>query len=252
MPIKMKLSPWILLIAGGVLPAAHAQVAASQTGDPLLNVQCNDALYRFLPGEVNYCLARKMWGKGNHRQAEELLLLAAGWGSKPAQYALGIAYFNGEGVAKDRPLGLAWLALSTERDNPTYAGVLSGAYAAASVEERDRAEALYAKLREQYRDDVAAVRAKKRYDREISAMAGNPVYRPRLCIAGLNSAPMEMDMELFDQGCQPVERVVETLNTMSEHYFEGWRSRVDVGPLQKVRGPAARPNAPASPDDVDP
>ncbi len=235
MPVNLKSLPWSLLITGAFFSVAHAQSSVSTIEDPLLALECNGAVYRFLPGEVNYCLALKMWGKGDYRRGEEFLLLAAGWGSKPAQYSLGLAYFNGEGVAKDRPMGLAWLTLAAERDDPTFKAVLRAVYAAMSTDERNKAEALYATLREQYRDDVAAVRAKARYDREIRAVAGNAVYSPRLCIAGLNSGALAGDVEAVSQSCPPATQSVEALNKMSEHYFKGWRSRVDVGPLQEVK-----------------
>lgn len=245
MLVNLKPSLWALLIAWVFFPAAHAQSSVSSDEDPLLALECNGAVYRFLPGEVNYCLALKMWGKGDYRRGEEFLLLAAGWGSKPAQYSLGLAYFNGEGVAKDRPLGLAWLTLAAERDDPTFKAVLRAVYAAVSVDERNKAEVLYAKLREQYQDDVAAVRAKTRYDREIRVVAGNAAYSPRLCIAGLNSGALAGDVEAVSQSCPPATQAVETLNKMSEHYFEGWQSRVDVGPVQEVKEPEVRSNDPA-------
>jgi TPR repeat protein len=244
MLVNVRSSLWPLLIAGAVA-AAHAQPSVSVSEDPAPALECNGAVYRFLPGEVNYCLALKMWEKGDYRRGEAFLLLAAGWGSKPAQYSLGLAYFNGEGVAKDRPLGLAWLTLAAERDDPTFKAVMKSVYAGMPADERGRAEVLYAKLREQYRDDVAAVRAKTRYDREIRAVAGNAAYSPRLCIAGLNSGALAGDVEAVSQSCPPATQAVETLNKMSEQYFKGWRSRVDVGPLQEINESEMRADDPA-------
>lgn len=242
MPTRSKSLVPILLLAGTSLSIACGQ-ALAQNEELMPPVQCNDAVYRFLPGDSNYCLAAKMWRKGNYRQGEEFLLLAAGWGSKPAQYALGIAYFNGDGVAQNRPLGLAWLGLSSERGESDYMAALNSAYAATSVEERGRANTLYASLMKTYQDDVAAVRAKRKFDREISAMAGNPAYQPKVCISGLNSGPLSLDLDIVS--CQSAEQAVQTLSLLSRQYFEGWKSTVDVGPVVEVKGDAARISKPA-------
>lgn len=71
-------------------------VAAAQSKTPSTTTEaeyayCNEAIYRFLPGDFNFCVARKLWAKRDYKAAEQMFLLAAGWGSKPAQHLLGLA-----------------------------------------------------------------------------------------------------------------------------------------------------------------
>ncbi|MBP3984633.1 sel1 repeat family protein [Pseudoxanthomonas helianthi] len=231
---KSHLIPFLLLTAGVANIDSYAQSPSSNAGKLLANEECNGATYQFLPGDFNYCVARKMWGRGNYKGAEELLLLAAGWGSKPAQHLLGIAYFNGDGLAKNRPAGLAWLGLAAERGNPTYLGVLKGAYAVASTDERQQGNILYAGLLQHYRDDVAARRAERRFNREVRALAGNPVFNPGICLVGITAFVRDSD---GNAQCPPAEQSVKALNQLAEPYFEGWKDRVQVGPMQQVGKP---------------
>lgn len=226
-----------VLVMGAVLFPVRAQ---SPVEAAPLDVECNSAIYQFLPGEVNYCLGLKMWGRKNYRQGEAYFLLAAGWGSKPAQYALGIAYFNGDGVSVDRPLGLAWLRLSAERKAPVFLMTAESVKASLTAEEIRRADALFEALLPRYGDDVAALRARKKYDREIAAIAGNKAYRPRVCISGLNSGGMNGNSEEAD-ACPQAERAVTALDEISEQYFKGWKDRVEVGPLEQVAKPSTTP-----------
>ncbi|MCL7714963.1 tetratricopeptide repeat protein [Stenotrophomonas mori] len=208
----------IALMAGGAFPA----LAQSPVEEPLLELQCNQALYPFLPGELNYCLGLKMWARKHYRQGERLFRLAAGWGSKPAQYALGIAYFNGEGLAVDRLLGAAWLRLAAERRDPAFQIAAETVHAALSTEERRRAEALFDALWPRYRDDVAALRALRRFKREVATVAGNAAYRPAVCVAGLRSNAGHGSPESSDE-CPSAERAVIALEAMSVAYFKGWK-----------------------------
>lgn len=173
-----------------------------------------------------------------------MLLLAAGWGSKPAQHMLGLAYLNGAGLTKDRPLGLAWLRLAAERKDPDYLGIARAAYGHASAEERAKADALHDQLRERYRDDIAAARAKRRFDREIRALTGNPVYNPGICLIGINSQYTQ-NIDPTDGGagpsCPPADKVAGVLEELAEPYFEGWQGRVDVGPPEQVEGSKMQP-----------
>lgn len=222
-----------LLLAASYLAQGQDRAQAEAS---MPQVECNDALYRFLPGDVNYCLAIKMWGQGRYRQGEEFLLLAASWGSKSAQYALGIAYWNGDGVSKNRPLGLAWLSLSAERGESTYKAVMNSAYADSSAEERQSANVLHAELAKTYQDDVAAARAKNRFDREFRAVASNKAYMPKICITGLNSGSTESAAD--PSFCPRLDPLLDTLSDVSEEYFKGWKARVDVGQLMKVEDDA--------------
>lgn len=245
------LLPGMVLTLGMTDVGACAQMPAAQESGSATpkEIRCNDATFPFLPGEFNYCVAVRMWARKDYKDAERMLLLAAGWGSKPAQQMLGLAYLNGAGLAMDRPLGLAWLDIASERRPPEYLAISKNARARATAAERERADVLYQQLRERYRDDVAALRAKKRFDRELAEMAGNPAYQTRLCIIGLNTESIDMDADpLNNNMCPPVSQSVRILTERAESYFRGWQGRVEVGPLESVERPLpGQPGAPVTP-----
>jgi len=205
------------------------------TGNPSkeASLQCNDSLYRFLPGVVNFCLAARERRRNNAIGTLEMLKLAAGRGSKKAQYAPGLMYFNGELVAADRPPGLAWLGLAAERSDRVYGAVFASAYGNATTAERQQAQTRYAALLPVYADAVAARRAQRRFDREIHELTRQEPYPSQLCSAGLTGGyPGQVPV------CPSVSVAVALLNQVGDAYFEGWTVRVSVGALQPVRADA--------------
>jgi hypothetical protein len=100
--------------------------------------------------------------------------VSASWAYKPAQYNLGIMYFNGDGVAVDRPLGLAWLALAAERsEDVPYARARDAAYSEMTETEFARANELWRDLRKTYGDAVALRRAGNRWRQVRSEATGS-------------------------------------------------------------------------------
>lgn len=69
-----------------VTPAA---VAAPQN---ISQQDCDDALFRFLPGYTAYCFGMNKWRAGKYRDGLADLKRAAGWANKNAQYSLGMIY----------------------------------------------------------------------------------------------------------------------------------------------------------------
>ena len=134
--LRFVLAPAMLL--SGLLCFAGA-AAAQEESLPVNIDPCGAVVFAALPGEFNFCAGRKQWAKGRYEQARELFVLSAGWGNKLAQRLLGLAYFNGEGGVKDRPLGLAWLALAAERQEPAAASLYLSALAKATPDEKARA-----------------------------------------------------------------------------------------------------------------
>ncbi len=157
---------------------------------------CPDSLERFLPGEYYFCAAAQDYEKGRMNSTVQMLGYSAQWANKSAQYALGIMYYNGDHIAANRPLGIAWLALAAERHDPRYEAVFVSAYRSATAQERADANTLWLQLKPVYADKVAAVRAVQRNDRELS-----PVYRSlatnggSIYLAGLNIGSSELAFE---------------------------------------------------------
>lgn len=230
------------LAAAAPLSAEPLPVAAPVHASTEAPVECNDSLYRFLPGEVNFCLAVRERQRNNVAGTLEMLKLAAGWGNKKAQYALGLMYFNGEQVAPNRPLGLAWLGLAAERGDATYAAVLASAYGKATPLERQQAQARYAALLPTYADAIAARRAQRRFDREMHELTRQEPYPSQVCIAGLTGGYTGQVPV-----CPSASAAVALLNRFGDAYFEGWTGHVTVGAPQPVRADDRDPSK-QSPD----
>lgn len=234
-----------LVVAGALqaepLPAPDVGNASKEAP-----IQCNDALYRFLPGEVNFCLAARERQRNDAVGTLEMLKLAASWGNKKAQYALGLMYFNGELVVANRPLGLAWLGLATERGDRVYSAVFASAYGKATTIERQQAQARYAALLPVYADAVAARRAQRRFDREMHQLTRFEPYPSGLCIAGITGGAA---VDRNNPVCPSSSVAVTQLNRIGDMYFEGWVGHVSVGALQPVRDDDRnRPERPSAGD----
>jgi len=238
------------LVIAGSLPAKPLPVSATGNTSKEAAIQCNDSLYRFLPGEVNFCLAARERQRNNASGTLEMLKLASGWGNKKAQYALGLMYFNGELVAANRPLGLAWLGLAAERGDRVHAAVFASAYGKATATERQQAQARYAVLLPVYADAVAARRAQRRFDREMHELTRFEPYPSGLCIAGIAGGVAGVAGENIDRDnpvCPSSSIAVTRLNQIGDMYFEGWVGHVSVGALQPVRrGDHSRPKQPSA------
>ena len=230
--------------------AARAQDAAGALeppADAAPRAKCDYLLSKFLPGDFDFCVGAHYWQDGKREKAAELFRLAAGWGNKGAQAALGVAYFNGEGVPRDRALGLAWLALAAERQAPTASGLYVSARGKVTAAELERATTLYEQMRKVYADDVAAVRADKRYRREVHAVESNAAYGSGKCIAGFNDS-MFADPNSPEQamgiertyGCSLAaeHHVLTELEQRYEVYSAGWNGRVSVGSVEPVKATA--------------
>lgn len=230
------------LLALAVVPgAARAQAAAGGGAPDAEATQCDPLLARVLPGDFNFCLALKRWDQGRRAQAIELMRLAAGWGNKGAQTALGVAYFNGDGVAQDRALGLAWLALASERKAPRASGLYRSARSKVDDAEYARSDVLYRRMLGTYGDDVAALRAERRFRRQLQLMSGNQAYGVGICIAGSSGSGFSDANNPDDfRSTKPCSmasehRVTEALKDRYEIYSAGWKGRVRVGPVKPVK-----------------
>jgi len=151
MMLKASMYAAIALMASASAQASSPAQAAGESPDKI----CAAATADIDPVNFNYCSARDLWLQGKYARAEPKLVRAAGLGSKPAQYLLGIAYFNGDGLATDKPKGLAWLALSSDgTDRTDYLGTFRSAYEQTSSEEHARAEKILEGLQQHDGNDA--------------------------------------------------------------------------------------------------
>ncbi|MET0255424.1 MAG: hypothetical protein ABW193_06500 [Luteibacter sp.] len=225
------------LLALTLMMAAPAAGFAADRPQPLPDqkdtvakslLPCPGGLERFLPGDYYFCSAARSYWSGHPGLAREALKDAAQWASKPAQYALGIMYFNGDHAEKNRPLGLAWLALAAERHDPAYEPGFVSAYKQVSPEELAQANAYWLDLKKKYADDIAGPRAERRFDREYQQIAwavdfGGSVFIDGVTVPyGLNTLSNSMPLQSgFSLG-----RMLQTQKAM---YFYGYNSHVFVG-----------------------
>lgn len=194
---------------------------------------CPGGLERFLPGDYYFCSAARNYWSGHDGLARESLKNAARWASKPAQYALGVMYFNGDHAEKNRPLGLAWLALAAERHDPSYEPTFISAYKQVTPDELAQADAYWKELKTTYADSVAAPRAEHRFDREYQQIAWAANFGGSVFIDGVtvpygnsgfaNAAPLQSGFSLG-----------RMLQTQKAEYFYGYDSHVFVGDAELV------------------
>ena len=184
---------------------------------------------RFLPGAYYFRKGNEYLHRGDAAEATRLWRISAGWAMKDAQYNLGIAYFKGEGIAQDRPLGLAWLALAAERKDPLFSESLSAAWNESSVDERARANAIWRDLRKRYADEVALPVAKRRFDLEMAQITGSRV--------GMPGHVMVWTPEGTLDGAVLKKRMRDAAEL---NFGRIPRGDVDVGPLQPIDAPPPR------------
>jgi hypothetical protein len=201
---------------------------------------CARGLERFLPGSYYYCVGRRALANGHPAKSVAALEQAARWGSKQAQFLLGVGYLKGDNAPLDRARGLAWLALAAERKDVVYLGVLKSALAQASDAEKARGNALYEAMFSTYADDVAARRAERRFQRERDMLVRNEAFGVEVCIAGLNVFQIEAAWDIggrennFCPSRQPVWQVAQRVDVYAAQLFQGWAGHVTVGDLQKL------------------
>jgi len=218
--------------------------AAPKDGDAvpsdkdLASANCAIGEERFLPADYYYCLASQEYGRGHIRNAQKFFTTAAGWASKPAQYVLGIMALDGDHQPVNRPLALAWLALASERPNSNFRQAYDTARQSATEQDRQAAEALLASMRPTYADATAAVRAERRYADGMAMLARLSNMDEQYCMAGFTT----LDRPVSNPAdCPPAQAMVRVVDIAAANVFDGWIGHVQVGPLQQVAPPGAKP-----------
>lgn len=233
-------------------PIQQMQVAASmpavrtitpdQSIDAVSRTECPTGIEHFLPGSYYYCVGARDVARGKNDQARAMLEIAAAWGSKPAEFLLGMGYYKGDTQPLDRGRGLAWMGLAAERKDPVYTAIFASAWKHATPQEQTRAQALWRSMLPVYGDERAAKRAEARFAHERDALMSHAVYGATICINGLTSGTIfpgakTNNPDSWCQSAQSVELVAQTLDVYAGQLFDGWAGHVSVGPLKTV--PAA-------------
>ena len=213
-PSSLACALWIFGVLNPL--ASVAQLSSLATGGGLHEEEA-----RFLPGLYYFHKGCEYYQRREFDSAMQSWEIAAGWAMKDAQYDLGIAHFRGQGVAVDRPRGIAWLALAAERKDDAFETSLAAARDEASPEEHRRANEIFRDLSKQYSDAAALPRAQNHFRSEVDQITGSRVGMPghvnvwTRTRGSLDGASYKADLE------QLAERNFGKLPT----------GTVDVGPL---------------------
>lgn len=245
----------LLMSAALALPSQAISPPATSASDTATNKQvprCRqlDAqFFQSLPGAVANCYGKRKWMKGHYDSSIADFKLAAGWGSKDAQYSLGLIYYNGRHVDTNKALGIAWLELAAERDDAHKDLVTRSAKKLATPQERKHAQKILANLSLRYADKVAAKRAWKHFQhwgryKEVLEI-GTVVPKCGNIPPGANPAAMAANAAA-EARCrfeEMTDRSVKSQrNSLVSKYFQGWIGNVTVGPLQEDPAPASSGN----------
>ncbi|WP_157956408.1 hypothetical protein [Dyella sp. C11] len=212
---------------------ANATPAEAATDDvDLARTLCAPGEEKVLPADFYYCIAERSFGHGEVEQSQRLFKVAASWASKPAQYVLGVMALNGDHQPVNRPLGLAWLALSAERPNSSFRQAYETAYNSATPQERERSRSLLREMLPTYGDAVAAPRAERRYADGMARIA-------RVASRGDGISCMPADQNLggdpyTDNHCMTSQAMVQVIDKAAVNVFDGWTGHVQVGELSKA------------------
>lgn len=235
--------PWIAVcfaLSIAVFPGVRAQEKNGHFAD-IKRILCAEGAERYLPGDYYFCAGNKALQGGNTRKALEMYEVAAGWGDKRAMFNLGLLLLRGEGVPKNEPLGLAWLALAAERPKDRIQReVLAGAWKSARPETRDAANALWNQMKLKYADRVVLVRAQERYERETRelrrALQFDPFVRFEIGFDGSTSSGLKALAKLDEAAAETILRPLPTA-----------KKNVNVGAPEMVRDSVSRPKDPSLP-----
>lgn len=225
--------PWIV-VCFAVLALAFTNARAQEKNGHFADIKrilCADGAERYLPGDYYFCAGNKALQGGNARKALDMYEVAASWGDKRAMFNLGLLLLRGEGVPKNEPLGLAWLALAAERPKDRIQReVLAGAWKSAKPETRDAANALWNQMKLKYADRVVLVRAQERYERETRelrrALQFDPFARFELGFDGSSSYGLTALAKLDEAAAETILRPLP-----------GAKKHVNVGTPEMVRDP---------------
>lgn len=104
------------LAISATLAVLSVPVMAQQTDERLLIALLNKRQIVAAHPDLFYRdLGVRAYQAGDKQRAVGLWLKAASYADKPAQAMLATMYWSGDGIAKDRPRGYAWMDLATDR-----------------------------------------------------------------------------------------------------------------------------------------
>lgn len=80
----------------------------------------------------------KLYKRGEHKKAFELLKVPATWGYKGSQYAIAFMFLKGQHVEQSTLLGMAWLGVAAEAKVPEWTQQYNDFYQAMSAQQQQK------------------------------------------------------------------------------------------------------------------
>lgn len=240
-PVAAAAPPQVKSIAADI-PMEQRMEALHEVG----NKSCPIEFEYSIPGVYYYCVGTRYMANGDNDRARAMLEIAASWGSKPAAFTLGVAYYNGDVQPLDHVRGLAWLAIAAERQNAAYAAVFKSAWNKATPQERQRGNSLWQEMLPTYGDQRAGRRAERRYRNERSRIMTS-ADGATICMGITDTGSHEKrdpdqaaghDKQSVDCEARQVVFVVREMDAKVEHLLSGWTGHVTVGVLQQAPAPS--------------
>lgn len=127
------------------------------------------------PGEYYFQLGVNAYNKHDYAHAIAMYKVAASWAYKPAEFNLGLIYFQGLGVPADKPRGAAWMSLAAERGARKSEKARDLMLGKLGKSEFDKTFAIWQELKPIYGDEVALARAKARWAQVKASKTGTRV-----------------------------------------------------------------------------
>lgn len=188
----------LLLLLSPAIPAA-----------PQDDFLCEDTPLAIYPDIYFTCEALQSFKKGFDTHALELFKRASLWGSKEAQYRVGLFYLGGIGTEADPMEGAAWLLLANERNNRQVTERLSGVLQQLTPAQQDAVTQRAAVLREQYGDFQALERRDDWVRMQKRKTTGSRLGKPMASVRYQGSQGVTAD-----QANQSLELYVSTLENI--------------------------------------
>lgn len=205
-----------------LIPLANAKALGPHPDMSYLN----EAPSAFVPGKYYFGKATFYLKNDKVPAAIDQLRVAASWGHKFAQYDLGVIYFNGLGVAANRPLGTAWFGIAAQNHGTLADQSLLQAWQMLTTEERRQASVITDQLMSNYNDAATFKRAKSRFLTDLHRMTGSHLgYAGNVAVTQIGSG---------DGIATDGARYVNEQRNLLDETIHGISGRVDIGNVQAI------------------
>lgn len=142
----------------------------------------------FFPGKYYEWKAHSYLERKQYSAALDMFQLSGFWADKMSQYNAGVMLFNGIGIPKDRPRGVAWMRIAAEAHEDLPVATYNAMLSELGDDERRQAFAIWHELDAKYGDKVSLPRALDRYVLDSHSMTNFGIPDADLRISEAGSA----------------------------------------------------------------